>query len=232
MHGYGSHTFMWVNEEGEQFLVKYHWRCDQGIKNLTPEAAHQLEADDPDYATRDLYDSIENGEHPSWTLKAQILPLKEAEAYKWDVYDVTKVWPQGEVPLVEIGRMTLNKNPENYFSDIEQVAFSPSNMVPGVEPSNDKMLQGRLFSYPDTQRHRLGPNFDQIPVNSICPYAAKNNYERDGPMVVEGNQGVDVVYEPNTEGGPIANPEKAWSQLHLHGKTGRFEYPHANSDYT
>lgn len=230
MNGYGSHTFKWVNEDGEAFLIKYHFKTDSGIKNLTAEDAGRLESESPDYATQDLYDHISNGGVASWSVYVQILSLEEGEKYHWDVYDVTKVWPQSEVPLIPVGKMVLNRNPENYFAETEQAAFAPTNMVPGVEPSMDKMLQGRLFSYPDTHRHRLGPNFDQIPIN--CPYRAKvANYQRDGPMATDGNQKGHVNYEPNSLGGPEADPSKAWHKHKVIGTSGRYEYDHGNDDF-
>jgi catalase len=138
------------------------------------------------------------------------MPEKEAENYRFDIFDVTKVWPQGDYPLVPVGKVVLNKNPENYFAETEQAAFAPTNLVPGIEPSNDKMLQGRLFSYPDTHRHRLGANFDQIPIN--CPYRARvANYQRDGPATVDGNKGSALNYEPNSFSGPVEDPSKKWA---------------------
>ena len=150
MNGYGSHTFKLVNSKGEQFYVKFHLKTDAGIKNLTAQEADALKAKDADYATRDLFNHIKSGKSATWTMKIQVMPVADADKYKWDVLDVTKVWPHSDYPLIEVGKMVLNKNPENYFAEIEQAAFSPSHLVPGIEPSNDKMLQGRLFSYPDT----------------------------------------------------------------------------------
>jgi catalase len=146
----------------------------------------------------------------------QIIPEKDGESYKYDIYDVTKVWPHSDYPLIPVGKMVLNKNPENYFAEVEQAAFAPTNLVPGIEPSNDKMLQGRLFSYPDTHRHRLGPNFDQIPIN--CPYKARvANYQRDGPMTVNGNQGSEPVYEPNSLNGPVQDISKKQASFSVTG---------------
>lgn len=165
---------------------------------------------DPDYATRDLSNSIKRNEFPSWTMYVQIMPEREAANYRFDVFDITKIWPHTDYPLVPVGKLTLNRNPENYFAETEQSAFSPSHLVPGIEPSNDKMLQGRLFSYPDTHRHRLGGNYDQIPIN--CPYRARvHNTQRDGFMVVNGNQGSEPNYEPNTVNHISEDRSKAWS---------------------
>ena len=199
MHGFGSHTFKWVNAQGEVFFVKFHFKTDSGVKNLSADEADKLKSTDPDYATRDLFDHIDSGKTASWTLKVQIMPEAEAENYKWNILDVTKVWSQSEYPLIEVGKMVLDRNPENYFADVEQAAFAPTHMVPGIEPSNDKMLQGRFFSYPDTHRHRLGVNYQQIPIN--CPYRARiANGQRDGLMQVNGNQGSRPNYEPNSFG--------------------------------
>jgi len=160
MNGYGSHTFKWVNAAGEPFLVKYHYKTDQGIKNFTAEESAAKGVTDKDWSTIDLYNEIAKGNYPSWTWYAQIMPEADALNYRFDVLDITKIWPHSDYPLKKIGRLVLNKNPENFHAETEQVAFSPAHMVPGIEPSNDKMLQGRLLNYPDTQRHRLGPNYD------------------------------------------------------------------------
>lgn len=205
LNGYSSHTYKWVNANGEAFYVKYHYKTDAGIKNFeTPEELSKVTGND-NWATEELYNHIASGKTVSWTWYVQVLPEREALNFKFDIFDVTKTWPQGDVPLQQVGKLVLNRNPENYFAEVEQSAFAPTNMVPGIEPSNDKMLQGRLFSYPDTHRHRLGANFDQIPIN--CPYAAKaQNYQRDGPMNVSDNGKSGPVYEPNSYGGPVADP--------------------------
>jgi len=201
MNGYGSHTFKTVNDHGEAFYVKWHFKTDQGIKNLPADEADRLASSDPDYAIRDLYNAIASGNPPSWTMYAQVMSFDQAEASPFHPFDVTKVWPHSEYPLIEIGRMVLDKNPCNYFAQVEQIAFAPSHMVPGIEPSPDKMLQARLFSYADTHRHRLGVNYQQIPVN--CPFATKvNTYQRDGPFQVNGNAGGAPNYFPNSFGGP------------------------------
>lgn len=223
MNGYSSHTYKWVNEAGDVHYVQYHFKTDQGIKNLTAEEAARLKSEDPDYATRDLYESIERGEVASWTWYVQIMPEADAANYKYDINDITKVWPHSDYPLHEVGKLVLNRNPDNYFAETEQSAFAPTHTVPGIEPSNDRMLQGRLFSYPDTHRHRLGDNYDQIPIN--CPYRARvANYQRDGPMTVTSNSGGLANYEPNTLGGPVADPKAAWSKEELVGKTGRHDF--------
>ncbi|XP_061176323.1 catalase-like [Saccostrea echinata] len=205
MNGYGSHTFKLINKDNEPVYCKFHFKTDQGIKNLMADEAHRLSAEDPDYAIRDLYDHIEDGKFPSWTLKIQVMTFEQAEKYKWNPFDVTKVWSQKDFPLIEVGKMVLNKNPGNYFADVEQIAFSPAHFIPGIDASPDKMLQGRLFSYSDTHRHRLGANYLQIPVN--CPYKAKTfNYQRDGPQCVTDNQGGAPNYFPNSFSGPKDDP--------------------------
>jgi catalase len=159
MNGYGSHTFKWVNAQGVVHLVKYHYKTDQGIKCFTAEEIDQMTLKNKDFHTADLYEAIMAKNFPSWTWYVQLMPEKDADNYRYDVYDITKVWPHSDYPLIKVGKLTLNRNPENYHAEVEQVAFSPSHFVPGIEPSNDRMLQGRLFSYPDTQRYRLGTNY-------------------------------------------------------------------------
>lgn len=201
MNGYGSHTFKTVNDKGEAFYVKFHFKTAQGIKNLDVKRAEELSASDPDYSIRDLYDAIGRGDFPSWNLNIQVMTFEEAERFKWNPFDVTKIWPQKDYPLIPVGRMVLDRNPNNYFAEVEQIAFCPSQLVPGIEASPDKMLQGRLFSYVDTHRHRLGANYLQLPVN--CPYRVSvKNYQRDGPMCFNDNQGGAPNYYPNSFGGP------------------------------
>lgn len=201
MNGYGSHTFKMINDKGEAFYVKYHMKTAQGIKNLDVKKADELSASDPDYSIRDLFNAIAKGDFPSWNFFIQVMTFDEAERYKWNPFDVTKVWPQNEFPLIPVGRIVLDRNPNNYFAEVEQIAFCPSHLVPGIEPSPDKMLQGRLFSYTDTHRHRLGANYLQLPVN--CPYRVSvKNYQRDGPGCFNDNQGGAPNYYPNSFGGP------------------------------
>lgn len=230
MNGYSSHTYKWVNAKGEVHYVKYHFKCDQGIKNFSAKEAGEMKGINKDFATQDLHDHLAGGGTASWTWKVQIMPEKDADTYRYDVFDVTKVWPQADYPLIPVGKLVLNRNPENYFAETEQSAFAPTNLVPGIEPSNDKMLQGRLFSYPDTHRHRLGANFDQIPIN--CPYRARvANYQRDGPATVNGNQGSGPNYEPNSLGGPVEDPQYKWAAQSVSGTTGRFAHVHPNDNF-
>jgi catalase len=220
-NGYGSHTFLWYNAGGEKFWVKYHFKTDQGIDNFTSAEAKAMVAEDADYHIRDLFTSIQRGEYPSWTLYVQVMPFETAADYRFNPFDLTKVWPHGDFPLVKVGRMTLDRNPENYFGEIEQAAFEPANFVPGIGPSPDKMLQGRLFSYPDTHRYRIGANYLQLPVNR--PKSAVNSYNRDGQM--RYSNPADPVYAPNTAGGAAADPE-VWrgESFHVGGDIVRSAY--------
>lgn len=178
-HGYSGHTFKWVNEKGEFVYVQVHVRADKGFQTLTDGEALKLAGENPDYGTQELFEAIESGNSPSWTVYVQTMTPAQAENFRYNILDLTKIWPHSEFPLRPIGKLVLNENPQNYFAEIEQVAFSPSHLVPGVEPSADPVLQSRLFSYPDTHRHRLGVNYQQLPVNApICPVA---NFQRDGP---------------------------------------------------
>jgi catalase len=230
MNGYGSHTYKWYNQDGEIFWVKYHFKTNQGAKNLTREEAERLKGSDPDHATRDLHNAIKNEEFPSWTLQMQIMPAKEAENYRFDIFDVTKVWPHQDYPPIDIGKMVLNRNPSNYFAEVEQAAFSPGNFVPGIGTSPDKMLQGRLFAYHDAHRYRLGANYLLLPVNQ--PKGAKaKNYQRDGYMRFDGNEGDSVNYYPNSFGGPEPDLKTAEPTFEVSGIVARQPYLHPNSDF-
>ncbi|KPV41929.1 catalase [Thiohalorhabdus denitrificans] len=204
MNGYSSHTYMWVNAEGKKYWVKYHFKTDQGIKCLTQEQADSLAGSDSDYHTRDLYNAIERGDHPSWTLYMQIMPFEEAETYRFNPFDLTKVWPHGDYPLTEVGKLTLDRNPTDYHTEIEQAAFEPNNQVPGTGFSPDKMLLARVLAYADAHRSRLGVNYKQIPVNA--PKCPVHSYSKDGAMRVQNVS--DPVYAPNSKGGPAADPER------------------------
>jgi catalase len=215
MHGFGSHTFTWVNAQGEAFFVKYHFKTDQGIANFTAAEADAMASEDADFHRRDLWETLGAGQEASWSLEMQIMPFEEAADYRFNPFDLTKVWPHGDYPPIKIGRLVLNRNPENHFAEVEQAAFEPANMVPGIEASPDKMLLGRLFSYPDTHRHRIGTNYQQLPINR--PKAQVSTYNRDGAMRYE-NPG-DPVYAPNSYGGPAANPERA-GEMHTKWNAG------------
>ncbi|GAA2518056.1 catalase [Pilimelia columellifera] len=203
MDGFGSHTYLWVNAVGERFFVKYHFKTNQGIRFLTQAEADELAGSAPDAHRQDLFAAIARGEHPSWSLEAQIMPYAEADAYRFNPFDLTKVWSQKEYPRIKIGTMTLNRNPDNFFAQIEQAAFAPSNFVPGVEPSPDKMLLGRIFAYADAHRYRVGANHAQLPVNA--PKCPVRSYSKEGAMRFEFNAPDVPVYAPNSSGGPHAD---------------------------
>jgi catalase len=204
MDGFSSHTFSLINANNELFYVKWHFKTKEGIKNFTREGADDMRGHDPDHAQRDLFESIQNGDFPKWRVCVQIMPEKEAETYHINPFDLTKVWPHGDYPLIEAGELVLDRNPENYFAEVEQAAFDPKNIVPGLGYSPDKMLQARLISYPDAHRYRLCVNYDSLPVNKPqCPF---HTYNRDGAMRFDGNSGSSVNYEPNSFGGPTQDP--------------------------
>jgi catalase len=205
MNGYGSHTFMWINPAGKKVWVKYHLKTEQGIENFTASEAKAMVAEDPDFHIRDLHDTIARGGEAAWRLEMQFMPYEDAADYRFNPFDLTKVWPHGDYPPVTIGRLVLNRNPENYFAEVEQAAFEPANMVPGIGPSPDKMLLGRLFSYPDTHRYRIGPNYLQLPINR--PKAEVNSYNKDGAMRYH-HSADQPVYAPNSYGGPAADIER------------------------
>ena len=204
MNGYGSHTFMWINANGEKFWVKYHFKTEQGIENFTDAEAKAMAAEDPDYHRRDLREAIQKKDYPVWRLEMQIMPFADAANYRFNPFDLTKVWPRTDYPPITIGRLVLDRNPENFFAEIEQAAFEPANMVPGIGSSPDKMLLGRMFSYPDAHRYRIGPNYLQLPVNA--PKNEVHSYNKDGAMRYH-HSGNQPVYAPNSYGGPKADPQ-------------------------
>ena len=230
MNGYSSHTYKWYNQAGDYVWVQYHFKTDQGVKNLTLEESTALKGTDPDHATRDLHQAIERGEFPSWTLEMQILTPEQAQDFKWDIFDITKVWPHGEVPPIQVGKLVLNRNPVNYFAEVEQAAFCPGNLVPGIAISPDKMLQGRVFSYHNTHIHRLGANYHLIPINQAknCP---EQNNQRDGAMRVDGGGGPGPNYYPNSFGGPAPDPSAQEPSFPVEGEAGRHEYNFDNDDF-
>jgi catalase len=213
MNGYGSHTYMWVNAAGEKHWVKYHFHSAQGVHGLTGEEATRIAGQDADFHRRDLYEAIAAGDHPSWTLYVQVMPYEDAKTYRINPFDLTKVWPHGDYPLVEVGTMTLNRNVENFFAEIEQAAFEPSALVPGIGFSPDKMLLGRAFAYSDTHRYRIGPNYQQLPVNRPRNVSGHNTYTFDGPMAYD-HTGDAAVYAPNSQGRGYADltgeMEESW----------------------
>ncbi|WP_165024430.1 catalase [Dysgonomonas sp. ZJ279] len=228
MHGFSSHTYMWYNANGEHVWFKWHFKTDQGIKNLTDAQATELGGTDPDYATRDLHNSIAKGDYPSWSAYVQIMTPEQADNFRFDAFDITKVWPQKEYPLIPVGKFVLNRNPDDFFAQIEQAAFTPGNFVPGIASSPDKMLQIRLFSYPDTHRHRLGTNFHQIPVNA--PKCPMHNYQRDGSM----NMGIENPapnYYPNSFDGAQPDAKFTPPSIDVQGMAARHEYILGDIDF-
>lgn len=229
MNGYGSHTYSLINANNERIWVKFHLKTRQGIKNLTDQEAEALVAKDRESHQRDLFNSIENGDFPGWDMKIQVMTNEQAKAFKHNPFDLTKVWPHGEYPLIDVGVLELNKNPENYFADVEQAAFNPANIVPGIGYSPDKMLQGRLFSYGDAQRYRLGVNHHLIPVNKArCPV---NYYHRDGAMRVDGNFGSTVGYEPNSYDKWQEQPEYKEPPLEIDGPADHWNHREDDDDH-
>ncbi|MFA7665806.1 MAG: catalase [Burkholderiaceae bacterium] len=229
MHGFGSHTFSFINAGNERFWVKFHFVTQQGIRNLSDAEAEALVGKDRESAQRDLYEAIERKDFPRWKMFVQIMPEQDAAKVPYHPFDLTKVWPKKDYPLIEVGVFELNRNPDNYFADVEQVAFNPANIVPGIGFSPDRMLQGRLFSYGDAQRYRLGVNHYQIPVNSArCPV---HNFHRDGAMRVDGNQGSSLHYEPNSYGKWQEQPDFSEPPLALEGPADRWNYREDDDDY-
>ncbi|WP_050461616.1 catalase [Herbaspirillum autotrophicum] len=228
MHGFGSHTFSFLNADNERFWVKFAFKTQQGIQNLTDAEAEELVGRDRESSQRDLFDSIEKKDFPRWKLFVQIMPEKEAGTYHLNPFDLTKVWPHGDYPEIEVGVLELNRNPENYFAEVEQAAFSPANVVPGISFSPDKMLQGRLFSYGDAHRYRLGVNSFQIPVNAArCPV---NTSHRDGAMRVDGNHGGTLGYEPNSYGQWQEQPDFREPPLSIEGAADHWNH-RVDEDY-
>jgi catalase len=228
MHGFGSHTYSFINASSERYWVKFTFKTEQGIANLSDAEAQELIGRDRESAQRDLYDAIEAGQFPRWTLFVQVMPERDAADYHINPFDLTKVWPHADYPLIEVGTMELNRNPENFFAEVEQAAFNPAHIVPGIGFSPDRMLQGRLFSYGDAQRYRLGVNHHQIPVNAPkCPF---HSYHRDGQMRVDGNLGGTTSYEPNSRGEWRQQPDFREPPLALDGAAARWNH-RSDDDY-
>ncbi|WP_082731864.1 catalase [Sporosarcina sp. HYO08] len=229
MHGFGSHTFSMINENNERVWVKFHMRSQQGIENLTDEEAAELVGVDRESHQRDLYENIEEGNFPKWKMYIQVMTEEEANNMPYNPFDLTKVWYKKDFPLIEVGEFELNRNPDNYFAEVEQAAFTPANVVPGIGFSPDKMLQGRLFSYGDAQRYRLGVNHHQIPVNQPrCPF---HSFHRDGAMRVDGNMGSTIHYEPNSYGEWKQQPEYKEPALDLFGNADRWNFEEDDDNY-
>jgi len=231
MNGYGSHTFSFWNDAGERYWVKFHFKTRQGHRYLTNEESAQVIGATRESYQEDLYGAIERGEFPAWTLFVQVMPERDAERTPYDPFDLTKVWPHGDFPLIEVGAMELDRNPDNYFAEIEQAAFSPSNVVPGIGFSPDKMLQARLFAYADAHRHRLGTHYEALPVNR--PRCPVHHYHKDGAMRFFANDSgnPDAYYEPNSMGGPVQAPAYAEPPLRIDGDAARYDHREGNDDY-
>jgi catalase len=229
MHGFGSHTYSFINAEKKRFWVKFTLKTQQGIQNLTDQEAEALIGKDRETHLRDLYEAIEKRDFPRWKMYVQIMNEEDADTYHIHPFDLTKVWPHADYPLIEVGIMELNRNPENYFADVEQAAFAPTNIVPGIGFSPDRMLQGRLFSYGDTQRYRLGVNHYQIPVNA--PKCPVHSYHRDGAMRVDGNYGGTTSYEPNRHGEWQQQPDYSEPPLAINGAAQKYDFREDDDDY-
>ncbi len=231
MNGYGSHTYSFINAEGERFWVKFHFKTLQGIETVPNAEAATLVGQDRETHQRDLFEAIERGEYPQWRLMVQIMPEVDAAKYHVNPFDLTKVWPHADYPLIEVGVLELNRNPENYFAEVEQSSFSPSNVVPGISWSPDKMLQARIFSYADAHRYRVGTNYEMLPVNK--PRCPVHNYIRDGAMRFDANEGGKVHYEPNSFGGPVEDPSFKEPALGIDfAMADRFDHREGNDDFT
>jgi len=229
MHGFGSHTYSFLNAENKRFWVKFTFKTQQGIQNLTDQEAEALVGQDRESHHRDLYESIEKGDFPRWTLYVQVMNEEDANTYHIHPFDLTKVWPHADYPLIEVGYFELNRNPNNFFAEMEQAAFAPTNIVPGIGFSPDKMLQGRLFSYGDAQRYRLGVNHYLIPVNAAkCPV---HSYHRDGAMRIDANYGGAISYEPNSYGEWQEQPDYSEPPLAINGDAHNFDFREDDHDY-
>ena len=230
VNGYGSHTYSFINAQNERFWVKFHFKTLQGIQFMTNEEAAAVVATDRESSQRDLYEAIARGEFPRWKVQVQLMPEKEAETYRWNPFDLTKVWSHHDYPVIDVGVLELNRNPENYFAEVEQSAFSPSNIVPGIGFSPDKMLQARIFSYADAHRYRIGTHYEMLPVNR--PKNAVHTYHADGPMRFDAPKGTDAYYEPNSFGGPVQDKRYAEPPLKISGDADRYNHRAGNDDYT
>ncbi|MFZ2467911.1 MAG: catalase [Parvibaculum sedimenti] len=230
MHGFGSHTYSFINAKNERHWVKFHFKSMQGIENLTDAESTKLIGEDRESHQRDLYESIERGDFPRWRVMVQVMTEEQAGKTPYNPFDLTKVWPHKDFPLIEAGVLTLNKNPENYHAEVEQSTFSPANVVPGIGHSPDKMLQFRIFSYADAHRHRVGTNADALPVNR--PRCPVHTYHRDGAMRFDGNGGGSVNYEPNSFGGPKEDPSVKEPPLKIEGDADRYDHRDGNNDYS
>ena len=230
VNGYGSHTYSFLNAQNERFWVKFHFKTQQGIQTLTNAEAEAIIAQDRENAQRDLFGAIEKGDFPKWKVQVQIMTEKAAETYRWNPFDLTKVWSHQDYPVIDVGILELNRNPENYFAEVEQSAFSPSNIVPGIGFSPDKMLQARIFAYADAHRYRIGTHYEMLPVNR--PKSQVHTYNADGPMRFDAPKGTDAYYEPNSFNGPKEDARFAEPPLKVSGDAAKYNHRDGNDDYT
>jgi catalase len=230
INGYGSHTYSFINARNERFWVKFHFKTMQGHQHWTNDEAGQVVGNDRESSQRDLFEAIRRGDFPRWRFYVQIMSEQDAETYRWNPFDLTKVWPHGDYPLIEVGILELNTNPANYFAEVEQASFSPSNVIPGISWSPDKVLQARILSYADSHRYRVGTHYEMLPVNR--PKSAVNTYHRDGPMRFDAPRAPDAYYEPNSFNGPQQNARFAEPPLKISGDADRFNHRVGNDDYS
>jgi len=230
VNGYGSHTYSLINDEGKRVWVKFHFKTKQGIETITNKEAEEIVAKDRESNQRDLFENIENKNFPKWSFEIQVMTEEQAKESNFNPFDLTKVWPHGDYPMIKVGEMTLNENPKNYFNEIEQASFSPSNVVPGIGFSPDKMLQARIFSYPDAHRYRVGTHYEMLPVNR--PIVDVNTYNADGSMNFEQRERTDAYYEPNSFNGPVEDKKYSEPQLEVGDIADRYDHRVGNDDFT
>ncbi len=230
VNGYGSHTYSLINDEGKRVWVKFHFKTKQGIETITNKEAEEIVAKDRESNQRDLFENIENKNFPKWSFEIQVMTEEQAKESNFNPFDLTKVWPHGDYPMIKVGEMTLNENPKNYFNEIEQASFSPSNVVPGIGFSPDKMLQARIFSYPDAHRYRVGTHYEMLPVNR--PIVDVNTYNADGSMNFEQRERTDAYYEPNSFNGPVEDKKYSEPQLEVGNIADRYDHRVGNDDFT
>ncbi len=230
VNGYGSHTYSLINDEGKRVWVKFHFKTKQGIETITNKEAEEIVGKDRESNQRDLFENIENKNFPKWSFEIQVMTEEQAKESNFNPFDLTKVWPHGDYPMIKVGEMTLNENPKNYFNEIEQASFSPSNVVPGIGFSPDKMLQARIFSYPDAHRYRVGTHYEMLPVNR--PIVEVNTYNADGSMNFEQREKTDAYYEPNSFDGPVEDKKYAEPPLEVGDVADRYDHRVGNDDFT
>lgn len=230
VNGYGSHTYSLINDEGKRVWVKFHFKTKQGIETITNKEAEEIVGKDRESNQRDLFENIENGNFPKWSFEIQVMTEDQAKESNFNPFDLTKVWPHSDYPMIKVGEMTLNENPKNYFNEIEQASFSPSNVVPGIGFSPDKMLQARIFSYPDAHRYRVGTHYEMLPVNR--PIVEVNTYNADGSMNFEQRERTDAYYEPNSFDGPVEDKKYSEPPLEVGDVADRYDHRVGNDDFS